>query len=234
LGVDARGRGAFTGVEIGEHGYRRAVELDRVEATFEHGVDAAAIAFDVPIGHDDPNGERGGERACEQAMRELLGEAAFEERVLAYPPPVVFEEASTFPSARDRCEAEGWPRLAKPIFFARERLEALERRAVNDSRVVEVHPELSFAVLNRQQGGSGPLEHYGEGWAAANERLELFQAAGLSPETTLDEANAHPRSVLDAAIAAWTARRVAQGEARVFPEQPPSDPRTGREVALHA
>lgn len=231
LGVDARGRAPFWTVRI-EDGAVQAIEpFDGLDEALEAPA-AAVVAVDVALGHEDPQGETDGLRACDRAARELLGEAA--DRLFALPPPAVFEVAS-YHEALETCRARGWPHLEAPLWFARERLQALALRAGEDERLVEVHPEISFAVMKGIGDQVGPAERYGETWAALHERLRLLHDAGLHPEGHLDgDERSSPRRVLDAAAAAWSARRVARGQSRPFPEDPPADPRTGRKVAIHA
>jgi predicted RNase H-like nuclease len=85
------------------------------------------------------------------------------------------------------------------------------------ARVVEAHPELSFATL-----AGAPLATRKPTWAGAAQRHALLAAAGivlpgdLGPAGTL----AGVDDVLDAAVLAWTARRVADGTARPRPDPP--------------
>jgi predicted RNase H-like nuclease len=84
-------------------------------------------------------------------------------------------------------------------------------------RVVEVHPEVSFAELAGQ-----PLTARKSTWAGAEQRRRLLAGAGLALTGDLGAAgrNAAVDDVLDAAVAAWTARRVLRGEASCRPDPP--------------
>lgn len=230
LGVDARGRAPFWQACIEDGQVRRITPVEDLAEALEAPGDVDVLAVDVALGHEDPEGEGDGLRACDAAARELLGEAS--DRFFVLPPPAVFEEA-TYHDALEACRARGWPKLEVPLWFASQRLEALARRAGEDERLVEVHPEVSFAHMGT--GEPAPLERYGDSWASLNERLEHLHAEGLHPEGHLEEhEDPRPRAALDACAAAWSAHRVAQGSARRLPEDPPVDPRTGREVALYA
>ncbi|HZA73462.1 MAG TPA: DUF429 domain-containing protein [Propionibacteriaceae bacterium] len=83
-------------------------------------------------------------------------------------------------------------------------------------RVVEVHPEVSFATL-----AGGPLPDPKSTWAGAIQRRRLLEA-GIDLPDDLGPAGsgAAVDDVLDAAAAAWTARRVAHGHARQMPDPP--------------
>lgn len=89
-------------------------------------------------------------------------------------------------------------------------------------RVVEVHPEVSFAALAGQ-----PLAEPKSSWAGFQHRRHLLADAGLVLDGDLGLAGRRvaPDDVLDAAVAAWSARRVALGE-HVSPAR--SARRTGR------
>lgn len=96
--------------------------------------------------------------------------------------------------------------------------------------VFEVHPEVSFAHLLGQ-----PAAAPKKTWAGMVERLRGLRAAGIDPEELRGPA-AYAASVddmLDAAVAAWTARRLTRGVARPFPEHPQGD-ESGRVVAIWA
>lgn len=82
-------------------------------------------------------------------------------------------------------------------------------------RVVEVHPEVSFTEL------SGTPLPSKKTWAGAEARRELLQRAGMFLSGPLGAAGqAGVDDILDAAVAAWTARRVARGTAQSFPNPP--------------
>ncbi|GIF83015.1 hypothetical protein Cba03nite_43640 [Catellatospora bangladeshensis] len=84
-------------------------------------------------------------------------------------------------------------------------------------RVVEVHPELSFAAM-----AGAPLAFRKSCWAGAEQRRALLAAEGALPAGDLGTAGAAAGvdDVLDAAAAAWTARRVLTGRAGSLPPEP--------------
>lgn len=231
LGIDARGRAPFWTARLADGQVQDLGSVESLEAALQTP-DVETIAVDVALGHEDPVGHGSGLRACDRAARDVLGPAS--DRMFVLPPPAVFE-ADTYHDALEACRAHGWPELEPPLWFARERLEALAQAAGEDQRLVEVHPELSFAHMNGLRGEVEPADGYGDSWAALNERLELLHEGGLHPEGHLEGAeDPDPRAALDATAAAWSAHRAARGEAARLPEEPPEDPRTGREVVLYA
>jgi predicted RNase H-like nuclease len=84
-------------------------------------------------------------------------------------------------------------------------------------RVVEVHPEVSFAVL-----AGAPLTVRKSTWAGAERRRRLLHDAGiqLTGELGLAEYAVGVDDVLDAGAAAWSARRVHLGIATCLPDPP--------------
>jgi predicted RNase H-like nuclease len=85
------------------------------------------------------------------------------------------------------------------------------------ARVVEVHPEVSFAYL-----AGAPLTVRKSTWAGAERRRALLGNAGipLTGELGLAGHAVGVDDVLDAGAAAWSALRVAQGEAISLPAPP--------------
>nr|WP_255371982.1 DUF429 domain-containing protein [Cellulosimicrobium sp. CUA-896] len=84
-------------------------------------------------------------------------------------------------------------------------------------RVVEAHPEVSFA---RMHGAA--LTSRKSTWAGGEARRRLLAEQGvvLAGELGLEGEDTGADDVLDAAAAAWTARRVARGEAVPLPDPP--------------
>lgn len=101
-------------------------------------------------------------------------------------------------------------------------------RAASDRRIVEVHPEVSFWALNR----GAPLPYRKNSWNGLMMRLELLRSAGVVLPPALDGPDdVQPDDVVDAAAAAWSARRVVRGEARSLPEATGVD-QNGRPIAI--
>jgi len=90
-------------------------------------------------------------------------------------------------------------------------------RADGGTRLYEVHPEVSFWAL-----AGAPLRAGKHTWTGQAERRALLEAAGLVIPTELGRAGmvAATDDVLDAAVAAWSAQRIANGHARSLPDPP--------------
>ena len=98
-------------------------------------------------------------------------------------------------------------------------VDAWRSRSALDVR--EVHPETSFAVLLGRPAAASKRT-----WAGAGERRAALAAVGidLTPFEGIALGKATVDDVLDAAVAAWTAGRIADGTARRLPADPGDDP----------
>lgn len=108
--------------------------------------------------------------------------------------------------------------VSAQAFALRRKLFEVELWAIETShRVIEVHPEVSFAALAR-----GPLHDPKSTWAGAKHREQLLIEDGilLPNDFGIAGRNAGVDDVLDAAVAAWSARRFAKGEATSMPDPP--------------
>jgi predicted RNase H-like nuclease len=83
-------------------------------------------------------------------------------------------------------------------------------------RVYEVHPEVSFSVLT-----GAPILANKRTWAGLAARRRALEGAGIVvPSDVGGAGGVAPDDVLDAAVVAWSARRIAGGTARSFPDRP--------------
>jgi predicted RNase H-like nuclease len=171
------------------------------------------IAIDIPIGLADA-GRRG---ADVLARKELQGRWPS----LFITPVRAAVEAADYQAAaaeNRRLAGEG---LSRQAFALRAKIldvdQWLQAARPAPARVVEVHPELSFAAM-----AGTPLRSRKNTWAGAVQRETLLAQAGIVLDGDLGLAGeqAGVDDVLDAAAAAWTARRVSHGSARCLPPSP--------------
>ena len=167
-----------------------------------------AVGVDMPIGL--PGQER---RRCDIEARELLGPRRSS---LFWTPPLCVLDATDHAEA-NRLSRENTSRglsiqafhLLPKVREVRAVLSPADLAADARPQAAEVHPETSFAVLTGQPMLASKRQPAGQA-----ERL-----AALAPEfDNLDAAppplsGAAPDDLLDAAAAAWTARRMAAGTA---------------------
>ena len=85
------------------------------------------------------------------------------------------------------------------------------------TRAVEVHPEVSFVTM-----AGAPTEAGKKSWAGTEQRRRLLAEHDIVVTGDLGTAGAMAAvdDVLDAAAAAWSARRVATGSALRLPDPP--------------
>ena len=173
--------------------------------------DDTVVAVDMPIGLIDEH-EPGG-RDVDRAARLELGPKR--NSVFSAPPRCALG-ARTLGDARRR-----GARLTLQTLNILSRIEDVDRVMTPDlqSRVFEVHPELSFAAMN----GGGPLLAPKRSATGARERRALLQRAGVMvPERPVGAAR---DDLLDACALAWSAHRVDRGNARRVPDRPARDAR---------
>jgi predicted RNase H-like nuclease len=171
----------------------------------------AIVALDMPIGLVDEH--QPGGRDADRAARVELGPKR--NSVFSAPPRCALG-ARTLRDARRH-----GARLTLQTLNLLPRIEDVDRVMTPDlqSRVFEVHPELSFAAMN----GDDPVRPPKRSAAGSKERRALLQRAGVVvPERP---AGAALDDLLDACALAWSAHRVACGTARRVPDRPACDAR---------
>lgn len=108
--------------------------------------------------------------------------------------------------------------ISVQAFSLREKIFEVEQWArAGTHRVVEVHPEVSFATM-----AGAPLAAGKATWAGVERRRHLLADNRIVIASELGSAGAAARvdDVLDAAAAAWSALRVAAGNATRLPDPP--------------
>jgi predicted RNase H-like nuclease len=198
----------WVAVELRAGAFARAFVVTRLADL--RSVPAEWIAVDVPIGL-----ERDGPRAADVAGKRLLG--AKSSTLFMTPPRPVLDEpdfVSALAKARELSGGVGISRQTYALF--RKILEAEAAKAA-DPRIIEVHPELSFRVL-----AGHLMAHPKRSWNGILERRRALAGAGIELPEALDgpAGLVPPDDVLDAAVAAWSADRMARGEATPIPEEP--------------
>jgi predicted RNase H-like nuclease len=214
-GVDAC-RGGWVAVSLMSHGPAVTVKVEAsLDALLAPG--ATVVGIDMPLGLLET-----GWREADRAARALLGPRR--SSVFAIPPRLVWAQDS-YPAANQRCrELTGQGFSIQAWGLRAKLLEADRYRETCGHPLYEVHPELAFGAL-----AGAPLaasKHTGPG---RDERRRLLARAGISipaaiPATLIGDA-------LDAAAVAWSARRIASGQAVTLPSTPQHDPH-GREIAI--
>jgi predicted RNase H-like nuclease len=211
LGVDGV-KDRWVAVELIDGAFGRAFVIDRLADLLAEP--AEAIGVDVPIGL----AERGF-RQADLEGRLLVGERR--SSVFMTPPRPVLE-LPTFEAAlvvaRELLGGVGISRQAFALFP--KILEAEAARAA-DPRIFEVHPEVSFGAV-----AGTPMRHPKRTWNGLHERRAALAEVGIAIPERLDGpvGLVPPDDLLDAAVAAWSADRMARGLARSIPDQGEVEP----------
>lgn len=186
-----------------------------------------AIGVDIPIGLLDVTLPGG--RSCESRARRVLGRRA----------SCVFSAVGRFAlKSSSRAEADRLSRQAGGIgigaqawALAPKLREADETMTPERQQAIyEVHPEVSFWALN----GSVPMADGKKTVQGAKQRVEALVRGGFPREFVErlpPDLKVGRDDFLDACAAAWTARRVAIGQACRFPDTIEPDAR-GLDMAI--
>lgn len=193
--------------------------VETLEELFGDSVLPRVVAVDVPIGL-----RRRGARDCDLEARRLLG--LRRSSVFTAPIRPILTAASQVEASRIRHRVEGkrvsiqaWaivPKIVEIDGFVR--ADPTRREIVR-----EVHPEVSFCVLN----GGRPMRAAKRKADGQTERLAVLRtwcgeaiAHALAERATL---GCKADDIVDALVALWTAERIHRGEAISIPTKPPLD-----------
>ena len=193
-----------------------------------HGSLASLLAVDpvAVVGIDMPLGLlESGWREADRAARGLLGPRR--SSVFAIPPEAVWAEPS-YQAANQRCrELTGQGFSIQAWGLRAKLLEANRYRQARGHQLYEVHPELAFGAM-----AGAPLPSSKHTAPGRELRRELLASAGIVLPAARSGAVALPvTDTLDAAAVAWSAWRIATGQAIVIPDYPQLD-RQGREITI--
>ena len=177
----------------------------------------AVVGIDMPLGLLET-----GWREADRAARGLLGPRR--SSVFAIPPRPVWAQTS-YRAANQRCrELTGQGFSIQAWGLRAKLLEANQYRETCGYPLYEVHPELAFGAL-----AGAPLAASKHTGAGRDLRRELLARAGI------EIPGGHPAAllgdILDAAAVAWSARRIAAGQAVTVPSMPQRDAQ-GREISI--
>jgi predicted RNase H-like nuclease len=218
LGVDGCRRG-WVVVALGDGRF----ESCRLVASLADIVDdpARVIGVDIPLG-EPPGVKRAAEPAARRFIRTPLRGAVFT------PAPRATLEAESHADACDIAQRLTGSRIARQAWELRTKMvDAYAPWAEDPKRFREVHPEVSFAAI-----ADGRLESK-KTWSGHRARVALLRSVGIEIPDDLgtDVGLAGPDDVLDAAVVAWSAARLARGEGCSLPDPPERDV-DGRAIAI--
>lgn len=209
LGIDAAGKN-WVAVASDLRVYADPTLVGLLAAADADGT-VEVVGIDIPIGL--PDGAR--PRQADVLARRAVGQRW--PSVFMTPPRTVLM-APTYDEASVEARRVMGKGISQQAWALRHRILEVDQtmRSV-DRRIVEVHPELSFCTLAGRH-----LSAPKSTWAGLEDRRGLLAAAGFVLAADLGQPAlvAGPDDVLDAAVACWTARRVAAGVAVRYPDPP--------------
>jgi predicted RNase H-like nuclease len=237
IGVDACKRGwVAVSLEVS----RRPHEVPRLVAVRMDGSLAGVLDQDRDrarvVGIDMPLGLlESGWREADKVARGLLGPRR--SSVFAIPPRAVWAQPS-YQAANQLCrELTGQGFSVQAWGLRAKLLEANRYREAGEHPMYEVHPELAFGAM-----AGAPLADSKHTAAGRELRREVLARAGIvlpaRPSGHVPGTRAGGRygaapmtDTLDAAAVAWSAGRIAAGQAVILPDRPQLDSQ-GRQITI--
>lgn len=217
VGVDGAPYG-WVAVALDEDCLASVARFRTFQDVLDEFADAEIVAVDIPIGLASR-----GRRSPDHAAKDFL--APHGSRVFETAPRAVLE-ARTYAAALARLRADEGRGFSAQSYALRDKIFEVDECARSDDRVREVHPEVSFAALAERALGRKKTP---EGHA---DRASLLEKGGIwLPADAFKLGGVGADDVLDAGAAAWSARRIANGQAKILPEAPDPDER-GRAIAI--
>jgi predicted RNase H-like nuclease len=208
-GVDGCRKG-WIAVVLDDGRFARAELATTFAVLLTRLTDAQVIAVDIPIGLPDGRDPR----PADLEAKKLLGPRR--SSVFLTPPRPILE-APTYTEA-NRLSKEKFNRgISAQSYALRTKIFQVDTCAETDDRVFEVHPELSFRAMN-----GSPLAYSKKNWNGLATRIRLLADQRIVIPNDLDAAGAIPADdVIDAAAAAWSAKRIIDDRADRVGEQIP-------------
>jgi len=203
LGVDGA-RAGWVAVALVDGRFAGARLVERFAELVDD--DAAVIGVDIPLG------SVGAARQADAAARARLGPRRAS--VFAPPPREVLDAPDHAAANRESRARYGVGVSVQAWNLVPKMRDVDEHWRAAPGRIVEVHPELSFAAM---RGGSLPWSKHT--WSGLAARVALLAGQGIVVPAELGAAGeAGADDVVDAAAVAWSAGRVLAGTACGVPE----------------
>lgn len=209
IGVDGW-KGKWVGVELLQGEYS-SVQVFESLAEIAENPKRAVIAVDVPIGLPES-----GTREADAMARKRIGRRSSS---VFNPPPAFVLDAKwkNYREANDESKKRSGVGISAQGFALMKNIREADALAREDQRFHEVHPEVTFCAMN----GGKPPGFSKKSWNGQAERIALLRKHGIEIPTELSNPAVGvipPDDLLDAAAAAWSANRIAQGKADAVPD----------------
>jgi predicted RNase H-like nuclease len=179
------------------------------------GVELGALIEDVDgvvcVGVDMPIGLPETVREADLRARTFVGPRR--NSVFMTPPRAVLDAATYAEANVIAAGLLDGKKISQQAWALRKNIAAVAAVAERDARVIEVHPEVSFRAMTRAE-----VPYAKTTWNGQAIRRAALAAEGIVVPDHLDEAGGvPPADVLDAAAAAWSARRHAREASESLP-----------------
>jgi predicted RNase H-like nuclease len=206
VGADVT-RGRWAAVVLRGGRFAGALVASNLDELSRQVPDAAVIAIDIPIGLASGAGDW--PRPCDPVARKFVGPRG--SSVFTAPPRPVLD-ASSYAEANALHRQLTGKGISQQSWALRAKILEVEDfiRRHPELTVVEVHPEVSFCSLK-----GGPLNDPKKTQDGEALRRRLLAGAGVTlPHDLPEPVRKVPHDdILDAAVAAWSARRFTAGDA---------------------
>jgi predicted RNase H-like nuclease len=200
-------KGQWVVVCLNDGRFERAYLAATIELAIAGASGAAVIGVDMPIGLPAP----GTSRAADKEARVYVGPRW---QSVFMTPSADLLEAPTHAKANELARAEGWAGISTQAYALGPQILQLQPHAEGDDRIYEIHPEVSFVAAN----GDLHLDWSKSSWNGLALRRRILADQGIViPDNAGPAGAAGTADLLDAAIAAWSAARVARCQAVPFP-----------------
>lgn len=187
------------------------------EVVAAHG-SAATVAADIPIGLPTS-----GRREADTLAQERLGRRR---STVFYCPPRDVLELDSYAEANTLSKQRHGFGISKQSYMLREKILEVDAVIGAGATIYEVHPEVAFRALVGKELASKRT------YAGQRSREAALADVGIELPDDLGEAGGVPvDDVLDAAVVAYVAYRIATGVAESLPPRAPRDAH-GRQMAI--
>lgn len=201
-------RGQWVAVVLRDGSFEQAKIFKSIADVAAVYKSADVIGVDMPIGLVES-----GHRPADDCARRVVG-AKLRSSVFPAPTTTMLSH-ETAEAANRSAAATGEVGISRQAFALKSKILEVAEVQERDRRLTEVHPEVSFAIALGE-----PLSWSKRSWNGRAQRLAILRKEGIALPNYLDleAGNASVDDVMDAAIGAWSALRVAHKQAMPFPE----------------
>jgi len=199
-------KGQWVVVVLDDGRFGRAFLSPTIDVALDRAPDAKVFGVDMPIGLPKP----GKRRLADLQARDYVGPRR---QSVFMTPSLDLLSAPSHQEANACARTKGRDGISAQAYALKRMILEVQPVAQQDSRVYEVHPEVSFVRAN----GGMALRWAKASWNGVSLRRRILADHGIVLPDDLGETGAAGiADLLDAAIAAWSAARIAAGKAEAY------------------